>query len=319
MEAGHQASRCRARSSDDAPVPSSPTPAHRTRYGMAYLPSSSPPPGSTPLLGRVAKVEALSPHFEVIPEVLPRCLVGLFGGAVEDYRVARRDSSSFAVFFPSWVTRGSAVGRSPLRFDDMVFSFSDWVESGEVARGRLAHKAWIRLFDWPLLCWSEAEVKAAVSGFGQLWEIDDRSLELEDVSNFRICLRCQDVSLIPDSLNLTVDDRRFRIHIEVESFEEAAPILLGEDLDSHLGLDNAKAQEDFIRCTGFSDIPGADGLPFEQSSLRSAKGVNPEASVGLPRASEAWSDLDFPPLQGLASYTAPQVLAPPEAVPEPPP
>ncbi len=44
-----------------------------------------------------------------------------------------------------------------------------------------------------------------------------------------------------------VEDRRFRIPIEIECWEEANPILLGEDLDHRLGLDSTEAQEDLLR------------------------------------------------------------------------
>ncbi len=82
------------------------------------------------------------------------------------------------------MTRESAIGRSPLWFEGKRFSLFDWAEVGGEARGRLFHKAWIKLVDWPILCWNEADVKAAVSGFGELWDIDVRSKELQDVSNY---------------------------------------------------------------------------------------------------------------------------------------
>ncbi len=88
--------------------------------------------------------------------------------------------------------------------------------------------------------------------------MDDRSRELQDVSHYRVCVWCQDVSIIPEVLHLTVDDRRFRIQTMLDSWEEAVPIFLGENLDHHLGLDSAEAQDEFIRQTGFTDISAAD-------------------------------------------------------------
>nr|CAD1836440.1 unnamed protein product [Ananas comosus var. bracteatus] len=41
---------------------------------------------------------------------------------------------------------------------------------GELERGHL-HKAWIRLHHWPILYWNEKDIKVAVSGFGELWDI----------------------------------------------------------------------------------------------------------------------------------------------------
>ncbi len=128
-----------------------------------------------------------------------------------------------------------------MTFEGLQFSFSDWVEAGEEARGRLLHKAWIKLVNWPILCWNEAHVRAAISGFGELWEVDVRSTELRDVSHYKICIRCPNVNHIPEVLNLTVDDRQFSIQIVVESWEDAAPIFLGENLDHHLGLDSLEA------------------------------------------------------------------------------
>ncbi len=138
--------------------------------------------------------------------------------------------------------------------DGGSYYFSNWVEEGEVNRGHLRHKAWIRLHNWPVLSWSEAEVKAAVSGFGELWEVDDLNSGVANVAYFRALVRCQDALRIPESPTLMVEDRRFRITIEVEEWEDAEPILLGEALDQRLGRSSRGAQKDFINCTGFSDI-----------------------------------------------------------------
>ncbi len=81
-------------------------------------------------------------------------------------------------------------------------SFSDWSEPGEVGRGQLRHKVWLRLVGWPIFCWSTAEIRAAVSGFGELWTIDEPSLNLVDVSSLRALVRCSDVERIPGSLDL---------------------------------------------------------------------------------------------------------------------
>nr|CAD1831509.1 unnamed protein product [Ananas comosus var. bracteatus] len=52
-----------------------------------------------------------------------------------------------------------------------------------------------------------------------------------------------------------VEDRCFSVPIEIESVEEANPILLGENLDEHLDLVSVEAQERFIRQTGFTSVP----------------------------------------------------------------
>ncbi len=171
--------------------------------------------------------------------------------------MAAFQSSVQAVFFPSWASRESAIGRSPLRFDGCSFSFSNWVEVGEEARGRLCHKAWIRLHNWPILCWSAEEVKAAISCFGELWEVDSCSTDRTDVSSFRVNIRCQNVGFIPEVLYLMVDDRRFCIPVEIDSWEEAAPILLSEDLDLRLFLDSSEPQERFITSSGFCSVLAA--------------------------------------------------------------
>ncbi len=131
------------------------------------------------------------------------------------------------------------------------------MERGEEKRSPLGQKAWIRLINWTIHCWSEAEVTTVVSGFGELWEVDEHSLGMEDVSASRVLIRCRDVNCIPEVLNLTVVDRRFRIPIVIESWEAAEPILLGEELDQRLGLTTAEAQNAFINLTGFSSVPTA--------------------------------------------------------------
>ncbi len=174
--------------------------------------------------------------------------------------MAAFQASTTAVFFPNWAARESAIGRSPLCLDGVPFSFSNWVEVGEKERGFLRHKVWIRLINWPVLCWSEAEVEAAVSGFGELWEVDERSSGLAEVSYYRALVRCQDESFIPDAITLMVEDRSFHIPIEVESTELAEPILLGEEMDQRLGLSSREAHEEFITSTGFSSIPVANPI-----------------------------------------------------------
>lgn len=126
---------------------------------------------------------------------------------------------------------------------------------GEKERGFLHHNAWIHLLNWSILCWNEDDVKAAVSGFEELWEVDDPSDRHTNVSFFRLMIRYQDVLLIPEAIDLMVEGRQFYVPIEIESFEEANPILLGEGLDEHLGLNTLEVQETFIRQTGFSSIP----------------------------------------------------------------
>ncbi len=176
MRVVHPASRCRApRAAHRASEPmASPDTAPRPRGVDAFLPYSHPPAGLPSWPSRVARVQVEHSHPCSTSEVLPRGLAGLFGGSAADYKVASFHSSSSAIFFPSWAIRESAIGRSPLGFEGIAFSFSDWVEAREEARGRLLHKAWIRLVNWPILCWNEGDVKAAVSSFGELWECDER-------------------------------------------------------------------------------------------------------------------------------------------------
>ncbi len=179
----------------------------------------------------MAKLEVGALDARVLKECLPSKLAARFGGSEVDYKVAPYNDSVLAVFFPNWVERGSAIGHSPLWLDGVSLKFTDWVEPGELPRGHLRQKVWIRLRDWSIHCWSSAEVAAAVSGFGELWDVDDRSSGLADVSCYRVLVRCRDVGMIPESILLTVEDRRFRIPIEVGECEAAAPILLGEDTD----------------------------------------------------------------------------------------
>lgn len=94
-------------------------------------------------------------------------------------------------------------------------------------------------------------MKAAISDFGELSEVDAGSERRDDVSFFRVRVRCENVHCIPEFLNLMVVDRRFRIPIVVDSWEETNPIFLREDLDERLGLVMAEAQDNFIRQRAF--------------------------------------------------------------------
>ncbi len=250
MRIGHQASICACREGVGAPPV-------RPDTARAFLPTPTPPPEHPPLSGCVARLDVAGHDRDGLKEMLPGKLAGFFGGSADDYKVADFLPDIMAIIFPSWVARESTIGRSPLRLEGVAFSFSNWVETGELKRGHLRHKAWIRLLNWPLLCWSEAEVKEAVSGFGELWEVDECSSGTANLSFFRALIRCQDASLIPKYLVLMVEDRRFTIPIEVEEWGEVEPILLSEDLDHRLGLTSLEAQNQFIRTMGFTSIPEA--------------------------------------------------------------
>nr|CAD1831404.1 unnamed protein product [Ananas comosus var. bracteatus] len=220
----------------------------RPLCGGVQLSSSCPwsNHGARPLSKSIGSCGSLPP-FQALP--------WRFGGSSADYKVASFQALSKAVFFPNWVARESAIGRSPLWFEGFGFYFSNWVEMREKARGHLRHKVWIRLHHWPILCWNEEDVKAAVYNFGELWEIDSISESLLDVSFFRARIRGQHVRYIPEAIHLMVEDRRFEIPVEVGSCEDANPILLGENIDERLGLVTVEAQDDFIRRTGFSSVP----------------------------------------------------------------
>ncbi len=101
-------------------------------------------------------------------------------------------------------------------------------------------------------------MKATISGFRELWEVDQLSSEHLDVSFFRVNIRCLDICEAPEFLNIMVEDRHFRIPIEIESWEEARPILLSEGFDHHLGLVSTESQEAFLRTSGSRSVPAAD-------------------------------------------------------------
>ncbi len=259
MRTGHPAARCSAANSPPGKEPSE----RRSRPAScsAFLPPSPPLPAGPPaLVGRVAGLLTAGLDVAATRELLPGKLAVRFGGAPTDYKVASYHNDLLAITFPSWLSRESAISRSPLWLNGTAYSFTDWVERGEVKRGHLIHKAWLRMHNWPLLCWNEADVKAAVSGIGELWEVDDSSRDAANVAYFRLRLRCQDARLIPERMVLMVEDRRFLIQIEIESWEEAAPILFGESLDARLELTNQEDQDRFISTAGLTFGPAAQAL-----------------------------------------------------------
>nr|CAD1831663.1 unnamed protein product [Ananas comosus var. bracteatus] len=87
-----------------------------------------------------------------------------------------------------------------------------------------------------------------------------------------------------------VDDRRFQVPVEIESWEDANPILLGEDMNARLGLETSEAQDRFIRQTRFSSIPaqdpgagvGASGPPPLVSSPPPTGGLSSFVTYPLP-------------------------------------
>nr|CAD1844317.1 unnamed protein product [Ananas comosus var. bracteatus] len=104
-----------------------------------------------------------------------------------------------------------------------------WRSSSELGSTRVGH-----------LSQPSQTLPQPISSFGELWDINPLSDRRDDVSFLQARIRCPNVHQIPELLNLMVDDRRFRIPIEIDSWEEARPILLGEDLDRRLGLDTTE-------------------------------------------------------------------------------
>ncbi len=165
-----------------------------------------------------------------------------------------------------------------------------------MGRGHLRHKVWIRLHHWPLDCWNRDDVLAAVSSFGALWETDDACNMLREVSFYRANIRCNNFRDIPTSLLLRIDDRRFTILIEIESWEKANPILLDEVMDRRLGLDTVEDQNAFIRSTGFRAFPVT---PDTGGSTSQPRGHHREA---LSEGTQRRSLLGGPPVQAAPSH-----------------
>nr|CAD1824961.1 unnamed protein product [Ananas comosus var. bracteatus] len=250
-----------------------------------FLPSRPSPSGLPSFSGCVALAEVLGPIGGIVQDVkvvLSNGLAARFGGSSREFLVADFDAPLLAVFFPNWVTREGVISRSPFRFEGVDFKLSNWSEVAELDRGHLRHMAWVRLHHWPILCWNEEDVKAAVSGFGELWEIDPLSERRLDVSFFRAKIRCQDIHSIPETLRLMVDDRRFQISVEIESWEDANPILLGDDLDDRLGLETSDAQDRFIRHTHFSSAPAQGSQVWPRNSRGGAHLVQHRSSSEFP-------------------------------------
>lgn len=201
MRNGHSAKFChlrrapQQRNMEPGPDPMRPC------SSSAFLPTRPPQLGHPSLSVCVALVEAVGQQPANFIDALSRGLAARFEGSFSDYKVASFRNPSFAIFFPNWVARESTIGRSPISLYAITFRFSNWVETGEKERGHLQHKAWIKLHHWPILCWNEEDVKAAISGFGALWEVDSRSENWLEVSFFRVLIRCQNVGLIHEVLD----------------------------------------------------------------------------------------------------------------------
>ncbi len=281
MEVGHTAGRCKSCRQPKQPMA---TPvASRAAYlpdqlpAEVFLPAPPPPPRGNPsLAGCVARLEVGCHDADALRDVLPGKLADHFGGSSDDFKVSLFSASALAVFFPNWVARESAIGRSPLWLNGVSCTFSNWVEPGEVKRGHLLQKVWLRLVNWPLLCWSVEEVKAAVSRFGELWEVDEASLAHTDVSCFRVLVRCSSLAVVPSELTLWVEDRRFIVSVSVDSWEAAEPILLGEETDRRLGL-TVREDQDAFAARMDSVLPGPSGGKGRLGSI--SRGLGKLASL----------------------------------------
>ncbi len=277
MEVGHKAARCGASRPPSPRVPA-PSPGDfpplPSKTLETFLPAPSPPPrGQLPPSSCVARVEVGGHDPGALMASLPSKLAIHFGGLASAYKVSSYPDTALAVFFPSWVVRETAVGHSPLWLDGISLRFSNWVEPAECARGHLHHKAWLRLVGWPLLCWSEGDVQAAVSCFGELCDVDEESTAMSGISSFRVQVRCSDVSAIPSALALWVEDRKFLIQVVVDSWEAAEPILLGEVTDRRLGPETLADQDKFLASLGPS--AGSRRIPGQPCPSRSSGRVPP--------------------------------------------
>nr|CAD1842710.1 unnamed protein product [Ananas comosus var. bracteatus] len=104
--------------------------------------------------------------------------------------------------------------------------------------------------------------------------------------------------------------------IEIESFEEARPILLGEDLDHHLGLDSLEAQEGFIRQTGFRSVPAYRNQGQRKDLSHAVGGPTPTFSPAnlnpvLLEEDRLDADLDRPAPTAIPPISHPSLLTEP--------
>ncbi len=173
-------------------------------------------------------------------------------------------------------------------------------------------------------------MKAAVAGFGELWEVDSASSGLQVVSFYRVQVRYQHFRVIPRSLSLMVEDRRFTVPIAIDSWEEACPILLREVTDRRLGLETEEEKDRFIRHSGFSCIPAAEGLsgfpahcPRPNPGFRLDLGDFPSLAPASPSSSSTAAPLPLvpglPPGRTSGAIAATSSVASPASSPSAPP
>lgn len=100
-----------------------------------------------------------------------------------------------------------------------------------------------------------------------------------------------------------IEDRCFTIPIEIESYEEARPIFLGENLDDQLGLTTIEAQDDFSRQTGFRSVPPSRSSRPPSAVRRGSDRPYPTGRRGAPTQSNQLTalphlDLGWRPVGG---------------------
>nr|CAD1834468.1 unnamed protein product [Ananas comosus var. bracteatus] len=215
--------------------------ADRPRTADAFL-SCPPPPARQPSLsGTVAKVDIASLRPDFVREVLPGGLVARFEGSSRDYKVASFRASAMAVFFPSWVSRESAIGHSPSGLRVLFSIFPTRRKWGNLRGDIFTTKRG-----------SDSYTGRSCAGTRKTSKLQS----LGSASSGRWILSAKGGMTSPSS------------ELGFGAKEDANPILLGEGLDEHLGIETMDTQEAFIRQTGFQSIPSSRPRERPRESFR---------------------------------------------------
>ncbi len=139
------------------------------------------------------------------------------GGFSTDFLVAAFHERDYVILLPQWVRPDDLINIGLVHLNHCRLRCFPWDPLRNATPSRLTYKAWIKLINLPLECWSVHRVSAILSGFGRFIKADANSINMVDLIGFRCLLAVDDLADIPDNLDITLGDVTVSMHVQIES------------------------------------------------------------------------------------------------------
>ncbi len=140
-----------------------------------------------------------------------------YGGLPTDFLVAAYHNRDYVIMLPQWVRPADLIGNGLVHLGHCRLRCFDWDPLRNARPSQLSYKARIKLFNLPFEAWSVNRVAAVVSGFGRFLRADESSINMAELSGFKCIVAVNDLTDIPEQLDITLGDVTVAVRVILES------------------------------------------------------------------------------------------------------